>query len=227
MQCTIPWAPSTSTGIPCAWARSMTSFIGFTIPSTLEICSTAIILTLLPNSPLKASISHMPFSSTGITLIEAPAAWQAICQGTIFEWCESPDIIISSPSPRNFLQKLLATRFTDAVVPLVKMMFSLAGAFMNSLTFSLAPSYKAVASSLSLCIARCTLALAPQCILFTRSITHCGFCEVAPLSRYTNGLPHTLCPNAGNWPLISSIGFILYILNTQNYKTYHYFCIKI
>ena len=91
------------------------------------------------------------------------------------EWCESAAIIIASLAFKKVRQKLSATKFIEAVVPDVKIIFSRAGALINSLTTSLAVSYSSVALSERAYIALCTLAFVLPAISSIRESTLFGF----------------------------------------------------
>jgi hypothetical protein len=53
------------------------------------------------------------------------------------------------------------------------------------------------------------------------SITTFGFCEVAPLSKYTKGFPFTFCESIGKSALILFISNILIYKNSK-YKSTHF-----
>ena len=69
---TAPWLPSTSTGMPRAWAMRQTSLTGTTVPSTFDMWVIATILVRGVSSFSNSSIRKVPSSATGAHLITAP-----------------------------------------------------------------------------------------------------------------------------------------------------------
>ncbi len=132
-------------------------------------------------------MSMAPSSSIGTTQSLAPVASRTCCQGTMFEWCSSSVITISSPGPSSLRAQAWATRLMASVVPRVQMISSLWRAARNARTRSRAVSKASVARWLSACTPRWTLALLVRSCSATASITALGLCVVAALSRYTSG----------------------------------------
>ena len=65
----------------------MISFIGVTVPSTLETWVTATSLVRSLSSVLKAAMSNDPSGCTGTAFSTSPFSSRSICHGTMLEWC--------------------------------------------------------------------------------------------------------------------------------------------
>ena len=76
----------------------------------------------------------------------------------MFEWCSIAVMSTSSPSPTRDLPNDWATRFTPSVAPRTKTVSRVLAAPRNARTFSRAPSYSRVATSLRWCTPRWMLA---------------------------------------------------------------------
>src|SRR5208283_2380639 len=104
---------------------------------------------------------------------------------------------ISSPSRTFLCPQLDATRLMPSVVPRTKSSSFLLRALRNRFILVRVSSYAAVERWLSSCTPRCMLAQSTERNLTIASITACGFCAVAALSRYTSGLPCMVCFRTG------------------------------
>ena len=119
------------------------------VPNALETCETATIFVRLLISFWKAAISISSFSFNGIILSLAPLSLHTNCHGTMFEWCSSEEIMISSPALIKLFAKPEATIFNESVAPLVKIISFFFSALINWRTVSLASSNDCVASWLN------------------------------------------------------------------------------
>ena len=81
-----------------------------------------------------------PSSSMGTDRRRAPFSSHSICQGTMFEWCSSPDTSTSSPARIFVRPNVEATRLMASVVPRVKMISRVEAALRKAWTFARAAS---------------------------------------------------------------------------------------
>ena len=95
--CETACAPSTSTRAPWRWAISTISRAGVTVPSAFETWVNETSCVRGPSSFSYSSRRTWPRSSTGATRSRAPFSAQSSCQGTMFAWCSSQVMTISSP----------------------------------------------------------------------------------------------------------------------------------
>ena len=84
---------------------------------------------------------------------------QTICHGTMFEWCSIAEIRTSSPGCSCGRANACATRLMPSVAFRVKMISAIAGGVEERAHLRARASYASVASSLSWCTPRWTLAL--------------------------------------------------------------------
>ena len=105
---------------------------GFTVPSAFETCDTATMRVLrgLSSFSYSSRISS-PRSSMEETAARALFSSHSICHGTMFEWCSSSEIIISSPALMLARPQELATRLMPSVVPRTKMSSASEDAFRS------------------------------------------------------------------------------------------------
>ena len=148
-----------STIAPTAFAAAAISATGFSVPSAFDNWTMDSIFVRGVSRRSNSSITRSPRSSIGMTLSVAPVRSQRSCHGTMFEWCSMPEMRISSPWRTFASPQARATRLMLSVAFLVKMISCTDAAFTNARTFSRAPSYAAVARSLSSWTPRCTFAL--------------------------------------------------------------------
>ncbi len=139
------WAPSISTGTPRACASSMMRRTGLIVPSELDRWTIETIFGRPFSSFSYSSRSNSPSSFMGTTRSTAPVASQAICQGTMLEWCSIAERMISSPGRRLVRPQDWATRLMASVAPRTKTISRGSAAFRNRRTLSRAASYSRVA----------------------------------------------------------------------------------
>jgi hypothetical protein len=120
-------------------------FTGSTVPSAFERCAIETILVRGVSSRSNASRSTAPESRIGATASRAPLSSQSICHGTMFEWCSSAVIRISSPARTFVRPHVCATRFTASVVPRTKTISCGSAALRRARAFSREASYASVA----------------------------------------------------------------------------------
>ncbi len=149
---------STRTAAPFLCARSMISFSGCIVPSTLL-------------SPLTDTSFVVPFSRIFLVSLRSinpsavignqsspmPCRFSSCIHGTMLLWCSSIEIAIRSFFCR-VSPKLCATRLMASVAFFVKMISYACCAFKNFRTMSRALSCITVASSASACTPRLTFA---------------------------------------------------------------------
>ena len=156
------------------------------VPSMLEtqVNDTTLVRSVISSSTFDRS--SWPSSVMPNQRSVAPVRSQSSCHGTMLEWCSISVITISSPGPtwRSPGQaKVCAARLRASEAFLVKITSSRSGAPRNAATLSRPPSYAAVASAPSWCMARAMLALWRSRWSTIVSMTTCGFWEVFAESR--------------------------------------------
>ena len=106
---------------------------------------------------------------------------------------------------------MLLQMFNDSVTPLVKIISLSLGALMNVCTVLRACSYCVVEIWLSVWMPRWILLLVREYASAIASITACGFCVVAALSKYTSGWLLTVLPNIGKSFRMDCTSYITYV----------------
>ena len=81
--CTAAWLPSTSTGTPIARAAAQMVFTSTTVPSTFDMCVTAISFVLGPTAASTRSGSSDPSGSISTHFSTTPCRSRRKCQGTM------------------------------------------------------------------------------------------------------------------------------------------------
>lgn len=149
---------STTTTAPTACALAAMSVIGLIVPSAFDtqVSETTLVCSLMSSSMLLRS--SRPSSVTPNQRSVAPVRSQASCHGTMLLWCSISVMSTSSPG-FSAAPSVCAARLSASEAFLVKTISSRFGAPMKAATLSRPPSYAAVASAPSWCIARATLAL--------------------------------------------------------------------
>ena len=120
------------------------------VPNVFEIWVTEIIFVFLPSNFSKLSSWSSPSLLIGIIFKMAPVRIHNSCHGTMLEWCSIVEIKISSPCLIK-PDRVLASKFIDSVVPLVKTTSLEVLALMNLAIFVLDSSYNSVALTLRVC----------------------------------------------------------------------------
>ena len=126
------------------------------VPREFETCDIATIFVFLVIKVLKTDKFNSPSLLMGTTFKLAPLCSQHNCQGTIFEWCSSSEIIISS-FLLNCLLYEFATMLIESVVPLVKIISLESRAPIKLFIFNRVSSSFFVAKALRKCAPLCTL----------------------------------------------------------------------
>jgi hypothetical protein len=103
-------------------------------------------------------VSSRPSSVTPNHFSVAPVRSQASCHGTMLLWCSISETTTTSPG-FSAAPSVCAARLSASEAFFVNTTSSRDGAPMNAATLSRPPSYAAVASAPSWCMARATFAL--------------------------------------------------------------------
>ena len=123
----------------CAWAAIRAT--GFTVPSTFDTAAieTIFVRSLMSRSSSALSRSSRPSSVMSYQRSTAPVRCASNCQGTMFEWCSSTEITISSPGRRP-TPRVWAARLRASDAFLVKTTSLAERAPMNAAIRARAPS---------------------------------------------------------------------------------------
>ena len=148
-RCGTAWAPSIRTSAPASWARRVMSSTGLIVPSVFDTWANATSFGLSRSRTSNTSWRSTPSSVIGMNSRSASFSWARICHGTRFAWCSISVSTITSPRPMFLRPQAYATRLIDSVALRVQTI-SCGSLTLSSLaTLTRAPSYAAVARSLS------------------------------------------------------------------------------
>ena len=100
-RCGTDWQASRTTSAPTAWARSVSSRTGLSVPSTLETCVKAKTLVRSVSRLSRSVRSSRPSGVTGTQRSVAPVRRHASCHGMRLAWCSISVTSTSSPGPRR------------------------------------------------------------------------------------------------------------------------------